>query len=625
MHSCLCGTQFIFFGGFIMENKNYFSDEELNNEEFLKSQGLIQVITFDSERNQESESNNDNASAQNQTQQIEYHKEERLYQSTQDQQQLVIRQPQQTPPFSLGQYSNSYVPFDYNAIASAGLDINSARKINQAMIMSNLKIEEWKKLHALELEYEHKRKLINQSSVVRTEGSVDIVNKSADLLNLAKQFIDEFAIVKVRSSISSTGWKYMIRDKDDNRHISKSDSQLFNCFVDYVYDNISDDVEIEDTKLKKNWTRAAHKILPLNKSSLKILKNEEIMFANGVYDNKQGTFRLLKDDAKYYNRFSLLFDFKYPFKEPEVFNLMLRDMFNGDYGFIHLSYEIIGALISSTVPLKSIFVFQGKSNGGKTRLANIVIRILNGIGVYSCNDINDITDDWIQKNAQNYRLLYIKDSVDKKMTPNQRSNLKGFADGGNLENDATFKILICSNHKIHTAKDKSIVEKALQNRFVVLPFPKPMDNTDERVANFESYYFKDELNDIVLKSLLAFKGVLDNGGKFSLDIPINSCVEDDYEEISEFDSEIITIDYTPIPADRAQIINILEQCFTLVPKADSNMTTSVIISVIKAVDPQLEITPEVLGNTLSQHYGEKLETGRNAKGKFYNLAFVKPE
>ena len=452
---------------------------------------------------------------------------------------------------------------------------------------------------------------------------MDIVNKSADLLNLARQFIDEFAVVKIRSSTSSTGWTYMIRDIDDNRHIPVSDNNLFFHFVDYVYDSIDDEIEVEDTKLKKNWKRAAHKILPLHKSSLTALKNEEIMFLDGIFNIKTGKLYPLKPGAKYYNRFSLLLNSKRYVKQPTVFNLMLSDMFNGDMEMIHFSYEVIGALISSTVPLKSIFLFQGKSNGGKTRLANIIVRILNNIGVYSCNDISDITDDWVQKNAQNYRLFYIKDSVDKKMTPKQRSNLKGFADGGDLESDSTFKILICSNHKIHTENDKSLVEKALQNRFVVLPFPKPMDNTDERVANFESYFLKEEMQDIVFQALWAFKGVLDNGGKFSLDIPVNSCVEDDYknEESGDFYEEIVNIDpILPVIDIKTQIVQILEQHFELIPEADPNMTTTTIISIIKQIDPSLEISPEFLGKVLAKHYGEKLKDIRNSKGKFYSLA-----
>ena len=135
-----------------MENENYrnFSDDEMNDKEFIEKQGLIQVIEFD--KKLEQESSNDNDSFRNQTQQPKtnetFYQEEQQVQPSQptqvNQQALVPYQQRQLQTPQSNIYSSNVhepcVPFNYNAIASAGLHINDAMEINKAAINSHLKI-----------------------------------------------------------------------------------------------------------------------------------------------------------------------------------------------------------------------------------------------------------------------------------------------------------------------------------------------------------------------------------------------------------------------------------------------------------------------------------------------------
>ena len=50
------------------------------------------------------------------------------------------------------------------------------------------------------------------------------------------------------------------------------------------------------------------------------------------------------------------------------------------------------------------------------------------------------------------------------------------------------------------------------------------------------------------------------------------------------------------------------------------MTTGYIADLINKIDSSLNVSPEIIGNTLSDMYGKKLIKNRNSAGYYYGLA-----
>ena len=442
--------------------------------------------------------------------------------------------------------------------------------------------------------------------------------KSADINFLTMSFFEKHHPIKMRSISSKSGWQYWSKDPIQKRFISITEKEFNEEYINFIFNHIADDEDIDDKKLRRGFIKLLSMVKEIDQSNLRIIKNDEIVFPNAIYNIRKGDFEKIQENTRIFNRFAILYEFKNI--ETPVFDKMLEAMFGKDEKIKKYVHEIIGAILSG-VPLKKIFIFQGKSQGGKTRLANIIVKLLSEIGIYIFNDIRDISADWIKKNGYLYRLVYIKDSVDKRMAPTQRSNLKGFADGGGLSSDVPFKILICSNHKIYTGND-DYLENALKERLQVLIFANKMDTSDEEVKNFENMYFEMEAPGIIFKSLQAFHEVINNDNQFSLDFTINTCIEDDDGSIllSSGEESRITDILRKGTANPLKLKKIIDKIFVVTGEADDpNMTTQFIIDVVHQVDSDIEISAETLGNKLKEWYGENLKKDRNSKGYYYNL------
>lgn len=113
-----------------------------------------------------------------------------------------------------------------------------------------------------------------------------------------------------------------------------------------------------------------------------------------------------------------------------------------------LIYEIIGAVLSNVTLLKKIFVFQGVSNGGKTRLMNIIANLLDETDVKFVGNISDVTSENFQKQLGNTHLICINDAANKQMGAVQVSCLKSFADGNIQRTGNVTKLILATNHKV---------------------------------------------------------------------------------------------------------------------------------------------------------------------------------
>ena len=501
----------------------------------------------------------------------------------------------------------STVPFNFPAIATAGIAVNGALAINQAVAMSQVRINEYIEKKRIDFYFKQQEEFLKHSQV--TVNGIPIVKIPIDFEGLENQFVETFLIVKIRSNISREGHLYMIHDLENFKHVPIEQSELYLKWETFVWDKINDDQECEESKIKRHFRRVLQKIVFLEKSNLTKLDDIQLMFTNGYYDLRRGLLLPLVPGEKYFNRFSMLCEFHPDDREPVVFHAMLADMFDNNVELMNLAYEFIGAILFPVSTLKKIYVFQGVSNGGKSRLANVIVKLLSERDVRIFNGLEGINSEFLKKEAPFCRLVYIRDAADKKMASIPCSNLKGFADGSDLNDSAAFKILICTNNRLATGAD-GYLPPSLVNRFAVLPFPKPMDNIDENIVNFENYHFEREKNQILNKAFRAFQKVFFNKGIFSTAVTINNCVETNEVQNEQTTDKVFSkLDY---------ILNLL---FVTTDQPDTRMTTANMISAINHLDPSIEISPETLGRVLKKYFGENLKPSRNSSGIYYNLAF----
>ena len=501
-------------------------------------------------------------------------------------------------------------------IAEVGLKLEAAHDLNKKMVehsvdLQNLYLKNMEnERHQFEIKRIKALDFSPQNSSAGANNGGDevalIAPKKIDWRELITSFIIEKSLVKERFNSSQN---FLIRDSDCNRHVVINVQDLQYEFNDFVDNQYGLEVDYSEIKLNKAFRQMLRQIPSVEKADLIKLSENELMFANGYLNLVSNKFYPL-DDRKYFNKFSILTDYNSTAPNPDVFDAVLDDMFKGKEDSIYLAYQLIGALISPVSTLKRIYVFQGVSNGGKTRLANVIYRLLNGEGIFTFNTVSDITTDELIKQSYSFRLAYIKDCSRHKLKDKQVSYLKSYADGGHLQNSATFKILICTNSPIVTG-DNGFLAESLRNRFVTLPFPAAMDNASVEVANFEEYYFEKEKDGIIKKALEAFSEVLQSGGKFAVDYPINAVVE----AISEEDGDEVG----QLSAPNAKIKQVVEENFDFTE--DCNLSAKEVFTQLNDILPNAVKDPASMGRKLANIFGDDLKSRRTNECTFYNLDY----
>ena len=437
-----------------------------------------------------------------------------------------------------------------------------------------------------------------------------IAPKKIDWRGLITSFISEKSLVKEIVNSVKVFW---IRDTDSERHITVSEQDLKGEFEIFLENNCGFEVEYSTVQFNKAFRQLTRQTPVIEKANLIKLSENELMFANGYLNLVSNKFYPL-DGRKYFNKFSILTDYNSTAPNPDVFDAVLDDMFKGNKDSIQLAYQLIGALISPVSTLKRIYVFQGVSNGGKTRLANIIYQLLEGEGVYSFNTVSDITNDELVKQSYSFRLAYIKDCSRHKLKDKQVSYLKSYADGSRLKNSAVFKILVCTNYKIVTG-DNNFLEPALKNRFVTLPFATVMDNSSEEVSNFEEFYFEKEKDGIIKKALQAFSEVLNSGGKFAVDYPINAVVEASSTE----DDDDGDVEMAQLSVPNSKIKQVVENIFDFTE--DCNLSAKEVFARLNESLPNEVKDPASMGRKLANIFRDDLQSKRSNECTFYNLTY----
>ena len=421
-----------------------------------------------------------------------------------------------------------------------------------------------------------------------------IIMENQQLINikeLVKKFIETKLLVKVKGQQFKNGRGFFIRNDELNKHELIEDKELKYFLNEYISDSFDIEEDIPQKNLDRAWMCLQSSIPALQMSNLIRVSDSQLVFFDGIYDLTSGEFKFF-NGTKIFNDVSISMNWNQTGEEVPVFDALLADIFDGDESKINLAYEFIGAMLSTVPTLKKIFILQGVSQAGKSRLARIICALFDEGEVVFLDKLSEINQEYVQKNLSNCR-------SDKKILPAQASSLKTIANGCRRA-----KILIGTNHALYTG-DNGFVEPALLNRFAVLPFEKPMSNTDLNVSAFEDVFFEKEKNAIVKKSLLRFQKMLSRGF-FCKEFRVN---------------EIITVEKTIDEKDE-QLQKILFENYELVSEIIPETTAQSISTQVNLILPGVVKNNATLGKKLSEIYGNKLQSQHLSKGMAYNLRKV---
>ena len=499
-------------------------------------------------------------------------------------------------------------------MAAAGVSLKQAQSFNSQRQSNMLALEKKVLEHQADLAFKEQTYLLEQkyNGVKCASIPMGIDNFGTTPLNVSniiESFRVKYQIVKERVN-GSLDWRYLIRDVDSLRHTPCDEKDLYELFLDFL-EETSSNYELNQAEVKRLFEKLKRRHVPKlsNADNLEMIPDTSLVFKNGVLDIISNNFSPSLPVSRF-NRFAEEFDYPQEYKEPKAFNALLDDIFHDNAEWKHLCYQIIGALLSPVATLKRIYVFQGVSNAGKTRLSNIIMRMLDELEITECNTLSDITTDK-ENQLRHTRLVYIKEAANKKISSKQIVYLKGYADGGRSVNRATFKILVGTNYKLTTGEADEL-EPALRNRFITLPFPNVMKNDDERVASFEDVFFEIEKPYIARKALEAFSEVLRDDGKFCCDPEINRYIDLGVNDISGGES--------PTKQDAMSTV---EQYFDVGDTLNLQLSGQEILERLKEADPAnfREMSPASLSRMLNDGLKGKLMSKRIKNVTRYNLFF----
>ncbi len=528
---------------------------------------------------------------------------------------------QNVMPFPNAWLTNTMMQQVNHQILKGLIDIDLSISKSQAMFKEKLRKKQILK------QYEDSQKKIAGLQ----QSDETLVDSSLGWKKFEDNFITKYAIAKIRVQ-GKTDWQYAFLERDDNRHIVVGSAYLSSEYLAYIDEQLADNINFPQGHFNRSMQRLLYKIPRLEKSNLIQLQPQQVMMNNGFLDVQVLKFTPVLPDQrhKFFTLFSLDIDFNPTMQNPDAFDALLWDSL-GSQEAVDLAYEQIGAILTPVTTIKKIFAFQGKSQGGKTRISNIITRLMPSDDTKVLDSLSKISEDkQIDTQLDTLvRLVYVQEVGKNKLPAKQIVKLKAFADGSNLRETNAFKILLNTNYPIVTGDNLSL-EPALANRLSVLPFPKAMDNTNPAVASFEDVYFEKEKPDIIIKALLAFSKVLRNKNTFSYQFEPNICIdiEDDEQQFSSSLSDTDRQNFsdalqTSRSNTQPKISQLFDENFRIVENLDSDMTTDFIFKAINKTFPGALKDRASTGKRLNQHFGNKLKSARNNRGDTcYNLAFT---
>lgn len=343
-------------------------------------------------------------------------------------------------------------------------------------------------------------------------------------LDYAAIFVAKKHVVREKKRRDSDTVVLYMWDDEEHLYSKISQKQLTATLKSFWPENLVEN----NTAIERLANTIRYKLAPeLDNSELHIADGNQTFFPNGYFDIKSGHFCPC-DTSAWFHNFCFTYDYDENAPNPEYFDQILGQIFEYDETKVKLAYQIIGALISEVRSLKEIYVFQGVTNSGKTTLASIILKLLHKSERKKLNSVKEITDDTIKNLSKSIKVLCIKDSGQEALKVNSVSYLKSYASGDFDEDEIYFTMLLQTNNPIYSDKFGKI-EKALHDRFLVLPFAKDMktahvDNQVDPIQDFIDCHFETEKYGIVKKALCALHEVMAHRKRFVYRFPLNGCV-----------------------------------------------------------------------------------------------------
>ena len=512
-----------------------------------------------------------------------------------------------------------------NEIMNVPLSMKQSQELKATLLKSEIETTKHFNIKSIDYVYQvsiHQMKQEGQGSIpgviksTPSSGGDDVRNGNLSKTSILHGFIYKYKLVKVTNAWSKKKYDIMSYNIDSHHHEFCDDKDLHEMLDQYVED-LYGEYDVPNKVYERCWKSVFSVIPTLENSELYVVPPHQVAFANGIYDLKKIIFSP-SQDKNYFTRLAVPRNFDPSMPSPRVFKKLLSDMFKGDGRKIQLVFEIIGAIISLVPNLKKIFCFGGVTGAGKSRLVRIIRRIIGKINVKIIEKIADLNKPEVRNKLKSYKLIVIEEAPEKKISPDAASQLKILSSG---DEDINVRMIIETNHPLYT-NDDGTIEKALESRILWVPFEEAMDNSDPEIIAFEDTYLETEIDGIIKESLAAFGVVLNNGGKFSYEFPINSGLNNQsaQSKISEKERENMeNIISQQESKPYTKIETVIDGLFVQTAEANPEVTTNYIADYINQVNPAIKTSPELVGNALKNLYGEKLAKGRNSAGNFYGL------
>lgn len=465
--------------------------------------------------------------------------------------------------------------------AAFGISVEQARALN---------FEVHRRQMALQYEYERRNIALHFAYQRRQLLSTSSTNIPAPDASLKYDFDNELQNFVVENSILTSytrgnrnGIVFYIFDTAKNCFVQLSQEDIEQEMREFLFEKYHDAFAIA-SHANQAIKRALMFIPRIEKSQITAMPENVVFLQNGTFDFSTRAFSK-NIQREIFRRYSIPADFPDDDIEPKAFNQLLDDMFDKDPLKIKLAYQIIGAILSEKKTLKKIFLFQGKSNGGKTRLSNIIMDLVGDEHVRLKTDIAAITSEEIDKYSQTEKLIFFREMPEKALSSKQVAALKAFAEGSHHRQAVSFKILLNANYAIKTERTGEI-DRGLLNRILVLPFSKEMDNTAPAVMAFEDEFLEKERPFIVQKALLAFSDYFSEN-KFCAEFPLNDTLENKVQITTENGNSASQVAYVALELKRYFVLS-----------DEHNMTADEIIEHMREVAPNVNIHKQALGKYL---------------------------
>lgn len=223
-----------------------------------------------------------------------------------------------------------------------------------------------------------------------------------------------------------------------------------------------------------------------------------------------------------------------------VFDKFLYRITGGDNLLAERIMQIIGYILTCDMGAKSLFIFQGVSNSGKSVLCKL-IQSMFSINAYMPIQADKLNGRFSLSEIYGKSLLICSDFTSAPISEECTSILKQITGSDTLASDQKYreavrfesyaKIIICSNHPVVTKTQ----DTAFENRIVAVPFQFSIPKTEQNSSIVEEML--NERDGIATKAIFAYWRVRNNKYVFSGDYEPNLVVEN-YDKQNSIEIDI---------------------------------------------------------------------------------------